>query len=62
MGWPFHARRRLRGLRLVATDADLSVGDGALVEGTVGDLLLLITGRTAAATRRLRGPGVEQIR
>jgi len=29
MGWPFHARRRLAGLRLVATDADVDVGAGA---------------------------------
>ncbi|WP_343994489.1 maleylpyruvate isomerase family mycothiol-dependent enzyme, partial [Terrabacter terrae] len=26
VGWPFHARRRLTGLRLVATDADVDVG------------------------------------
>ena len=28
MGWPFHARRRLAGVTLVATDADLTVGGG----------------------------------
>ncbi|WP_199522401.1 maleylpyruvate isomerase family mycothiol-dependent enzyme [Geodermatophilus marinus] len=31
--FPFHARRRLAGLRLVATDADWAVGSGAPVEG-----------------------------
>jgi uncharacterized protein (TIGR03083 family) len=61
MGWPFHARRRLRGLRLVATDADLDVGEGPVVEGPLGVLLLLVTGRTAAAVERLAGAGVERI-
>ena len=42
-----HARARLRGLRLVATDTEWSVSDGDLVEGPVEALLLLLTGRTA---------------
>jgi uncharacterized protein (TIGR03083 family) len=58
MGWPFWARRRLRGLRLVATDAPVDVGAGAAVEGPLAALLLLVTGRTEAAARRLTGPGV----
>jgi uncharacterized protein (TIGR03083 family) len=45
MGWPFWARRRLRGLRLVATDSDWRAGSGAEVVGSTGDLLLLVTGR-----------------
>jgi uncharacterized protein (TIGR03083 family) len=49
MGWPFRARRRLGHVRLVATDTDWSVGAGAEVHGPVGALLLLLTGRTAAA-------------
>ena len=57
MGWPFHARRRLRGFRLVATDAPVDVGSGTPVEGRVQDLLLLVTGRTAVAAPRLHGPG-----
>lgn len=61
MGWPFHARKRLRGLRLVATDAPVDVGEGAAVEGTAGDLLLLATGRTDAAVRRLAGPGLARL-
>lgn len=61
MGWPFHARRRLRGLRLVATDADLTVGEGPVVEGSLATLLLLVTGRTGAAAPRLRGPGVATL-
>lgn len=58
MGWPFHARRRLAGVRLVATDADLCVGDGPAIRGALADLLLLATGRTAAARERLEGPGL----
>jgi hypothetical protein len=61
MGWPFHARRRLAGVTLVATDADLAVGDGPEVHGHLADLLLLTTGRTAAARARLSGPGLEQL-
>ncbi len=55
MGWPFHARRRFRGYRLVATDADVDVGAGAVIEGELRALLLLITGRTRAAVPHLRG-------
>ena len=58
MGWPFRARKRLAGLRLVATDAELTVGDGPVVRGPLAALLLLTTGRTAAARERLEGPGV----
>ena len=61
MGWPFHARRRLRGLRLVASDTDWSAGDGTEVRGTVQALLLLLTGRTAAALSQLDGPGVVRL-
>ena len=59
-GFPFRARKRLAGLRLVATDSDWSAGEGALVEGTTGDLLLLLTGRTAAVGR-LSGEGAQRL-
>jgi hypothetical protein len=36
MAWPFWARRRLRGLRLVATDADWSAGAGKELRGPSG--------------------------
>ncbi len=55
MGFPFGAKRRLRGLRLVATDTDWSVGSGELVEGPMRALLLLVTGRTDAARPHLTG-------
>jgi uncharacterized protein (TIGR03083 family) len=61
MGWPFHARRELAGVRLTATDTDWAVGDGPGVRGPTEALLLLATGRTAAALDRLAGPGVAQL-
>jgi uncharacterized protein (TIGR03083 family) len=51
MGWPFWARRRLRGFRLVATDVDWSAGAGAEVRGPSEALLLLLTGRDVAMPR-----------
>ena len=57
MGFPFHARRRLSGLRLSATDVGWSVGDGPVVEGPIAPLLLLITGRPAGLDE-LTGDGV----
>ena len=61
MGWPFHARRKLAGYRLTATDADWSVGDGDLITGTTVALLLLATGRVHAAIPLLDGPGVPRL-
>ena len=55
MGWPFWARRRLRNVRLIATDADWTAGAGTEVSGPIAALLLLLTGRTAAAAPRLSG-------
>lgn len=56
MGWPFHAPRRLAGLRLEATDTDWSVGQGDLVTGPIRAHLLALTGRPAALAD-LTGPG-----
>jgi hypothetical protein len=61
MGWPFWARRRLRGVRLVAIDADWSVGAGIELRGPIAMLLLLLTGRIATALPHLSGPGVPAI-
>ena len=58
--FPFHARRRLAGYRLVATDTRWSVGRGRPVEGPVEALLLLLTGRTAAV-RKIPGTSVLQL-
>ena len=66
MPWPmsttFAPRRRLAGLRLVATDAEWAVGEGDPVEGPVQALLMVLTGRTAAVPDRLSGPGVSRLR
>lgn len=57
MGWPFWAQRRLRGLRLIATDVDWAAGHGDPLNGPIDALVLLLTGRTAVAAPRLTGPG-----
>ncbi|RTL69062.1 MAG: maleylpyruvate isomerase family mycothiol-dependent enzyme [Pseudonocardiaceae bacterium] len=61
MGWPFWARRRLRGLHLVATDVDWSRGEGAELRAPVQALLMVLTGRVAPALPQLSGPGVERL-
>jgi len=55
MGWPFWARRRLGDVRLVATDADWTAGQGREVRGPIDAILLLLTGRAATALPRLTG-------
>ncbi|WLW51357.1 hypothetical protein QU709_08305 [Streptomyces sp. SX92] len=70
----YGARQRLKGVRLVATDADWSTdgsrgrsrGQGPSpsssdeVRGPLGDLLLLATGRPAGLTG-VSGPGAERL-
>lgn len=51
------AGRRLRGLRLVATDTDWARGRGKVVEGPMEELLMLCTGREPR-WERLSGGGV----
>ncbi|HEX7301336.1 maleylpyruvate isomerase family mycothiol-dependent enzyme [Lentzea sp.] len=51
MGFPFHARRRFAGHRLVATDADWSAGEGAEISGPIGALVMALAGRTATIPR-----------
>jgi uncharacterized protein (TIGR03083 family) len=60
-GLLFRPGRRLRGLRLVATDVDWSRGSGEEVRGPVTSLLLLSTGRRTAYAE-LTGPGAERAR
>ncbi|WAU81820.1 maleylpyruvate isomerase family mycothiol-dependent enzyme [Streptomyces sp. Qhu-G9] len=59
---PFYgARKRLQGVRLVATDADWSAGKGPdEARGPVGDLLLVTTGRPAGL-KSVSGPGAERL-
>ena len=54
----FSARKRMRGIRLVADDVAWSRGDGVLVEGPIEPIVLALTGR-AARLDRLSGPGVD---
>lgn len=61
LNWPFWPRRRLQGLALEATDHPWRVGAGEPVTGSMGDLLLLLTGRTCALDR-LGGAGVPALR
>lgn len=51
IGFPFHARKRLAGYRLVATDADWSAGVGTEVSGPIEALLMLLAGRSATIPR-----------
>ncbi|MDX3661001.1 maleylpyruvate isomerase family mycothiol-dependent enzyme [Streptomyces sp. ID05-26A] len=51
IGFPFHARRRFAGHRLVATDADWSAGSGAEISGPIEALVMLLAGRSATIPR-----------
>ena len=53
-------RNRVAGLTLRATDTDLTLGSGPVVEGPAMSLLLAVTGRSAALGE-LSGPGVEEL-
>jgi uncharacterized protein (TIGR03083 family) len=55
-----HSKKRVAGLTLKATDHDVSVGDGPLIEGPVMSLLLAAGGR-AYALADLSGAGVETL-
>jgi uncharacterized protein (TIGR03083 family) len=54
-------RDRVAGLTLKATDADVSLGSGPLVEGPAIALVLAATGRKSALDE-LSGPGVDELR
>jgi uncharacterized protein (TIGR03083 family) len=61
--WPlwFGARRRLGSFTLKATDADWTIGTGPEIAGPISAILLLLTGRTEAATPRLAGDGIRSL-
>ena len=54
------AKELVARVRLVATDADLSIGDGPEVRGPVLALLLIACGRQVAV-RELEGQGVPSL-
>ncbi|WKG07264.1 maleylpyruvate isomerase family mycothiol-dependent enzyme [Nocardia sp. PE-7] len=47
MGAPFHARTRLTGYALAATETGWTAGAGTTVSGTAAELLMIVTGRIA---------------
>jgi uncharacterized protein (TIGR03083 family) len=59
-GYPIGAKRRIRGLRLAASDTDFELGAGPLVEGPIEALMLVIAGRPAALGE-LTGPGLNSL-
>lgn len=61
MGFPFHARRRLAGVTLRATDADWSVGSGPEVRADALALLMVLTGRAHVVADRLDGPAAGRL-
>ncbi|GEL19250.1 maleylpyruvate isomerase family mycothiol-dependent enzyme [Pseudonocardia asaccharolytica] len=60
IGFPFHARRRLRGFRLHAPDVDWTAGEGAEVSGPITAILPLLAGRSATVPL-LAGDGAVEL-
>lgn len=60
-GFPLPAKQRIKGVRLEATDADWSHGDGPVARGPFEALVMTMGGR-AAALDDLDGDGVEILR
>ena len=54
------ARKRVRGVRLVATDTDFDLGTGPVVEGPIQAILLAMGGRPAGIFE-LTGPGRSRL-
>jgi len=47
IGFPIHAKKRIAGLRMSATDCDWKAGDGPSVEGPLAALIFVMAGRQA---------------
>jgi hypothetical protein len=60
-GFPVGTKKRIAGLRLVATDIDWSYGTGPEVTGPSLPLLLAMTGRSAGLAG-LGGAGLATLR
>jgi uncharacterized protein (TIGR03083 family) len=60
-GWPFYARRRMTGVRLVADDVQFEAGDGPEIRGPIIALLMLMSGRGAAGAPMLSGEGMHRL-
>lgn len=61
IGFPIHTKKRIAGLRMSATDAEWSTGDGPSVEGPLASLILVMAGRKAPL-EDLSGEGVKALR
>jgi uncharacterized protein (TIGR03083 family) len=59
--FPFRARQRFRGIRLLATDVPWTAGAGAPVTGPMESLLLVLTGRSDGVCG-LSGDGLDKLR
>jgi uncharacterized protein (TIGR03083 family) len=59
--FPVGGKKRIHGLRLVASDTEWTYGDGPLVSGPTTSLLLAMTGRSAGLAG-LTGDGVATLR
>ena len=59
--FPLGTKKRIDGLRLVATDLDWTYGEGPEVTGPAMPLLTVMTGR-AAGLDSLDGPGLATLR
>ena len=60
--FPVGGKKRIQGLRLVATDLDWSCGDGPEVSGPATALLLAMTGRKGDGLAGLAGDGADRLR
>lgn len=60
-GFPFGAKKHITGLRLVATDAPWTTGDGPEVSGPLEALVMAMAGRRVVLDT-LAGPGTETLR
>ncbi len=60
IGFPLHVKKRVAGLRMSATDADWSTGDGPSVEGPLASLILVMAGRKASL-EDLSGEGMQTL-
>ncbi|WP_100470708.1 maleylpyruvate isomerase family mycothiol-dependent enzyme [Mycobacteroides abscessus] len=56
-----HSKRRMRGLRWVATDTDWAHGDGPEIQGP-GEALVMAVAARPSALEQLSGPGVALLR
>ncbi len=60
IGFPIHAKKRVAGLHISATDSDWSAGEGPSVEGPLASLIFVMAGRKAAL-EDLAGEGTQTL-